>query len=811
MSSQTNTESEQLRLQFLASLPQRARQVEDLWHRLRYLSWSEQGAKTFHKMVNRIAVLSTNFNLPNINASASNLDKYLQEHLALDRPLGGVECEMIDEMTVNLSNILSNHEHSSTGLSHSKPGAGKRIFIVDSDCAFASIIATYLRASGFQVQQFETTAKCMLHVFTEHPHAILLDVGLHGDDLDGLKSIEYIKNQFGIVVPIILLSTRTDMHVRLKALRAGCTDYLTKPINFLYLVELILMSISSHAAKHKVMIINDDEATAKHYADTLHKANMKATTCINPLQSLQFAIKCNPDLVIIDIKTEEITAIEIATLLHQEDQFCTLPILFVSADISTIENDLLESVGISDALKKPVVDEILIQASERAIKNSIALKNRIAKTTQHAHNNINRCYFFGAIDSEIKQQASRRFPTALYYISFDLPASQKEEYGQTGLAYLHEQFCTHMTKVVDTEEQWTDISNMIVCVLTGQHSHEHHLQRTAQIIDHLNAFTYEIAGNTFSLQAQVGISYLHAEIESANSALWYAEQAYNKTLIQTHKTQPTSSSKEKDPEPLLEFDFKNGLPTKNLALLFQPIVNPEKNTIENHEVLVRWNSDGNSMVPAATFLQYIEQSFMRIELDRWVLQAAVTAMTSTNDTREYATLFIHLSEDTLAQKSFFSFTANVFRSSRLRGEQRLIFMLKEKWVVDHLQETVEIIKALNDIRCGACLTRAGDTNETESILHNLNFNFITLSPVLTTNMENDKDITSQLRDIISAATEKGTQAIAIQLEDPKNVSNLWNLGVRLFQGFFIQTPKQQFNMHTSAELTKQLLPAAAER
>jgi|GEM_PF-700197 len=820
MSTQPNNESEQLRLQFLASLPQRARQIEDLWHRLRYLSWNEQGAKMFHKMVNRLVTLSANFDLPTINTSAASLDKYLQEHLALDRPLGGIECEIIDQMAVNLSNILNDHEQPSTMLTpQKKPETAKRIFVVDSDCAFAAIVATYLRASGFQVQQFDTTEKCMLHVFTEQPHAILMDVGLHGDDLDGLKSIEYIKNQFGIVVPIILLSTRTDMQARLRSLRAGCTDYLTKPINYLYLVERISMAISSHSVKHKVMIINNDEATAKHYADILHHASMKTIHCANPLQSLQFAIKCNPDLVIIDIQTEDINAVEIATLLHQEDQFCVLPILFITADISTTEDDTYENVGISDVLKKPVAEEVLIHACQRAIKNSIALKNRIAKVAQHTPNNINHCYFFGAIESEIKQQAVRRLPTALYYIGLDVPASLQEEYGQTGLAIIHQQFCELMTKIIDTEEQWSDTSTLVACVLTGQHSHEHHLQRTAQIIEHLNALTYQVQGKSLTLHSQIGISYLHAEIESTNSALWYAEQSYIKAVTHAHKLQPALSVKEqlqeqeyvKLQEPVFEFDFKHELPTKNLMLLFQPIVNPEKNTIENHEVLVRWNSDAHAMIPAATFLQYIEQSFMRVELDRWVLQAAVTAMTGTNDTREYATLFIHLSEDTLAQKSFFSFTANVFRSSRLRGEQRLIFILKEKWVNDHLKETAEIIEALNNIHCGVCLTRAGDTDASENILNSFNFHFTTLSPHLTANMENDTAITSRLKHIIATATKKGTQVIAVQLEDLKNVPPLWRLGVKLFQGFFIQSPKQQFNMHADTELTKQMLPAPIEK
>lgn len=806
MSLPINNEKENLRRQFLASLPQRLRQIEDLWHKLRHLSWSEQGAKTFHRMVDRLVSLSSSFDLPEISSSAEILARYLQEHLQLERPLGGIECEMIEQMTVNLARSLnSKAQPTAMATLARKPETAKRVFLVDDDHAFAAIASAYLRASGFQVQQFDTAEKCMLQVFTEQPHVILLNVGFQGDHLDSLKAIAYMKNQFGLVVPLILLSARTDMQARLRSLRAGCTDYLTKPVNFSYLVERVSSAISNHAVQHQVMIINHNETEIKHYAETLQNANLKVIQCTNPLQSLQYAIEFTPDLVIIDTQTEEISGIEIASLLHQEDQFCVLPILLMAQDKLRLIEDTFANSGINDILSKPVAPDLLVLACERAISNSLALKKRIARMAQHAANPIDRRYFFSAIDSEIKQQSSRKYPTALYYIGLDLLPQLQEDCGQTGLESLHQQYCQFIAQIIDSEEQWTDIANLRVCVLTGQHLHEHHQQRAAQIIAHLNSLTYELEGKKISLNATLGISYLHAEIDSADSALWSCQQAYNKVASHSHAAPPAPGI------PLLtekydalEFDFQNGLPSKNLALSFQPIVNPQNPIIENHEVLVRWNTSDNITIPAANFLQYIEQSFMRIELDRWVLQAAVTALGNSNDTREYATLFIHLSEDTLAQKSFFSFTANVLHSSRLRGEQRLIFMLKEQWVANHLAETAEIIAALNNIHCGACLSRAGETRATEKILMRFNFNFLTLSPHLTANFAGSADIGQQLKQINAAADQKKTRVIATQLEDSKTIPDLSALGINLFQGYFIQIPKQQFQMRRDRELANKI-------
>lgn len=806
MSLPINNEKENLRRQFLASLPQRVRQIEDLWHKLRYFNWSEQGAITFHKMVNRLVTLSSSFNLPDIADSAAILERYLQEHLQLARPLGGNECEIIDQMTVNLARTLSKKSQPEpiANLAR-KAETAKRVFLVEDDYAFAAVVASYLRASGFQVKQFDTAEKCMLQTFTEQPHIILLNVGFQGDQLDALKSITYMKNQFGVVVPIILLSARSDMLARLRSLRAGCSDYLIKPINFSYLVERVTSAISSHAVQHKVMIINSNEAAIKHYADILQDANIKVIPCINPLQSLQYAVEFTPDLVIIDTQTEEITGIEIASLLHQEDQFCVLPIVFIAEEKLRIVEDTFTNSGISDILNKPVAPELLVQACERAIRYSLALKNRITCSSQHAANILNRHYFFNAIASEIKQQPMRKHPTALYYISASSLPQLQADYGITGVASLHQQFCRFMAQVVDSEEQWMDIGNLTACILTGQHLRQHHQQRSAQIIAHLNNFNYEVEGKPIAFNAAVGISYLHAEIESTNSALVVAEQAYNQVVGQ-HPAVPHFPDTPQPPQPAekIEFDFNHGFPSQHLTLSFQPIVNPESQIIENHEVLVRWNSVNNISIPAANFLPYIDQAFMRIELDRWVLQAAMAAIANSNDTREYATLFIHLSEDTLTQKSYFSFAANVLRSSRLRGEQRLIFILKEQWVASHLQETAEIIKALNNISCGTCLSRAGETRATENILTSFNFNFLTLSPHLTASFSNSPDIVRQLQRIGTAAGKKGTQMIATQLEDSKTIRGLSTLGIKLFQGYVIQTPRHQFQMRQDSELSKRM-------
>ena len=99
--------------------------------------------------------------------------------------------------------------------------------------------------------------------------------------------------------------------------------------------------------------------------------------------------------------------------------------------------------------------------------------------------------------------------------------------------------------------------------------------------------------------------------------------------------------------------------------------------------------------------------------------------------------------------------------------------------------------------CDVCLTYTGATEHSEAIIQEFQFDFMKLVATLTTNL-NSETITG-LKKITTAVKEVGSPIIATQVEDSKNLSTLWLEGVRLFQGFFIQTQEQQFNTHSDME------------
>ena len=100
-----------------------------------------------------------------------------------------------------------------------------KILVVEDDPNIVSILQTVLEMSGYQVLTADRCSQGML-VFASHmPDLVLLDLGL--PDQDGGTFIRHVREDS--MVPIIVLSARTEEWDKIAALDLGANDYITKP------------------------------------------------------------------------------------------------------------------------------------------------------------------------------------------------------------------------------------------------------------------------------------------------------------------------------------------------------------------------------------------------------------------------------------------------------------------------------------------------------------------------------------------------------------------------------------------------------
>ncbi|MDO4393604.1 MAG: response regulator transcription factor [Bacillota bacterium] len=102
-----------------------------------------------------------------------------------------------------------------------------KILLVEDDSNIQSVMTTILESEGYQVIVADTCTVAE-GVFSSHlPDVVILDLGL--PDRDGMNFIRFARQDS--LIPIIVLSARTNENDKVEALDAGANDYVTKPFS----------------------------------------------------------------------------------------------------------------------------------------------------------------------------------------------------------------------------------------------------------------------------------------------------------------------------------------------------------------------------------------------------------------------------------------------------------------------------------------------------------------------------------------------------------------------------------------------------
>ena len=112
-----------------------------------------------------------------------------------------------------------------------------RILVVEDDKDVAGFVVKGLKEAGHVVEHAGTGRDGLFMAVSETFDAIILDRMLPGG-VDGLKLLETLRGQ-GNNTPVLFLSAMAQVDDRVKGLKAGGDDYMTKPFAFAELLARV--------------------------------------------------------------------------------------------------------------------------------------------------------------------------------------------------------------------------------------------------------------------------------------------------------------------------------------------------------------------------------------------------------------------------------------------------------------------------------------------------------------------------------------------------------------------------------------------
>ena len=142
-----------------------------------------------------------------------------------------------------------------------------RILIVDDKAENRLLLNHLLTSMGFAIAEASNGRESIYLWSTWHPDLILMDI--HMPIMNGIEATQAIKSQsLGNAVPIVALTASAFAESRAEILKAGCDDFLSKPIKDTLLFEKI--------AKHLPVSYIYEEAESSGIDDIPDSQNIKS-------------------------------------------------------------------------------------------------------------------------------------------------------------------------------------------------------------------------------------------------------------------------------------------------------------------------------------------------------------------------------------------------------------------------------------------------------------------------------------------------------------------------------------------------------
>jgi len=141
------------------------------------------------------------------------------------------------------------------------------ILIIEDEPEFAGLVELWLSRAGYRVAIARTGPDGLRRFYEERPDLVILDVAVPG--LDGWQLVERFR-EFSRV-PILMVTAHGSEAEKVRGLKLGADDYITKPVSFPELmarVEAALRRAATSAPerprrlRHRDLVIDLDEHQA---------------------------------------------------------------------------------------------------------------------------------------------------------------------------------------------------------------------------------------------------------------------------------------------------------------------------------------------------------------------------------------------------------------------------------------------------------------------------------------------------------------------------------------------------------------------
>ncbi len=154
----------------------------------------------------------------------------------------------------------------------------EKILIIDDDKELCALIRQSVLTENIQADICHSGKEGCTRLMEEEYHLVILDVMMPG--IDGFETLEEIRKKYSL--PILMLTSKNDSISKVRGLRAGADDYLTKPFD----MDELLARIVSLIRRYTRFNQKEGEPALLHYDGLTIDLDTRSVTTENGTFSL---------------------------------------------------------------------------------------------------------------------------------------------------------------------------------------------------------------------------------------------------------------------------------------------------------------------------------------------------------------------------------------------------------------------------------------------------------------------------------------------------------------------------------------------
>ncbi len=206
------------------------------------------------------------------------------------------------------------------------------------------------------------------------------------------------------------------------------------------------------------------------------------------------------------------------------------------------------------------------------------------------------------------------------------------------------------------------------------------------------------------------------------------------------------------------------------------------------EVLIRMSDERGRFANTAEFLRPAERYQLMPQIDRWVVNATLAAITAGEiKIPSRRSCAINLSGQTLGDEGFLGFVVEALDHSGV-SPASICFEVTESAISNNIQHAQRFIEVLHGIGCEFALDDFGSGLGSFANLKTLPVDYLKIDGTYTRNLSTDQINQEMVSAMINLARTLEFRVVAEQVEQQEDFDWLRNVGIDFVQGNFIEPP-----------------------